>query len=75
MSRVTRWRLCMLAVLILSVISFTPLVIPMGEYRPMLAGIPITLWAGGLVAFALVALTYLAGLLHPEAGKDEEVKS
>ena len=39
----------------------------------MMAGIPITIWAGGLIAFALVALTYFAGLVHPEAGKDEEV--
>jgi hypothetical protein len=33
----------------------------------MLAGIPLTLWAGIGIAFALVGLTYLGARVHPGA--------
>jgi hypothetical protein len=59
-------------VVVLSVISFTPLVIPAGEFRPTLVGIPLTLWAGGLIAFALVFLTWVAGRVYPEADEGGE---
>ena len=55
-----------MAVVVLSAITFTPLVIPAGRYEPMLAGVPLTLWAGILIALLLVALTYVGVLVHPD---------
>ena len=60
------WRLCCLKVVMLSVLAFTPLVIPPGRYEPMLAGMPLTLWAGIGIACALVALTYVGARVHPD---------
>ena len=67
------WRICYLSAVFLAVLSFTPLVIPMGQYEPRLAGLPYTLWVGILVAIAFVVLTYAAGRLYPveEAGERE----
>ena len=42
------WKLCCAAVILLSILCFTPLVIPAHEYRPLLWGLPRTLWAGML---------------------------
>ena len=60
------WRLCCLAMVVLSVLTFTPLVIPQGRYEPMLAGVPLTLWAGIAIAVAMVALTYVGTHVHPD---------
>ncbi len=60
------WRLCCGAAAVLSVLAFTPLVIPPGRYEPMLAGMPLTLWAGILIAFGLVVLTYIGARVHPD---------
>lgn len=59
------WRLCYGAVILLSLLTFTPLVTPLGTYRPFLLGVPYTLWVGMLITIALVALTYAAGKLYP----------
>ena len=45
-TKVVYWRLCSIAVAVLSVLTFTPLVTPPGRYEPMLGGVPLTLWAG-----------------------------
>lgn len=60
------WRLVCGAAALVSVLAFTPLVIPPGRYAPMLAGVPLTLWAGIGIACALVALTYVGGRVHPD---------
>jgi hypothetical protein len=65
-----KWWLVCLAALLLSVITFTPLVIPEGQFSPMLFGLPVTLWTGILVAFAFVVLTFVAARVHPEALDD-----
>ena len=67
----TYWRACYLAVVALSIITFTPLVIPAGIYRPMLAGMPYTLWLGILVTVLLVVLTFLATQLYHPPGNEE----
>jgi hypothetical protein len=59
------WNLCIVGVLILCIVTFTPLVIPRGVYEPMLFGIPYTLWVGMIIAVSLVFLTYLATKVHP----------
>jgi len=66
MSKKTLWNVCLAGAAALSVLTFTPLVIPPGEFRPMLGGIPLTLWTGIVIAFLFIALTYLAGRVHPE---------
>ncbi len=63
------WSLCIVGIVALCVISFTPLVIPAGESTPMLLGVPRTLWAGILVYAAMVVLTFVGTRVHPEADK------
>ncbi len=65
-SKTLYWRLCCGAAAALSVLAFTPLVIPPGRYEPMLAGMPLTLWAGIGIACALVALTFVGARVHPD---------
>ena len=64
-SRRFYWRLCYGAVILLSILTFTPAVTPIGTYQPMVLGLPYTLWTGILVTIGLVALTYAAGRLFP----------
>ena len=64
------YRLLILPALILSIITFTPLVMPYGKYEPTFLHLPYTLWTGLLVALLLVFLTWLAVHLHP--GKEED---
>ena len=65
-TKILYWRLCCVAMVVLSVLTFTPLVIPAGRYEPMLAGVPLTLWAGIAIAVAMVALTYIGTRVHPD---------
>jgi len=64
------WRFCVYIVLLLIVITYTPLVIPRGVYKPMVLGIPFSLWTSFLITLILVALTYLGSRVHP--GNDDE---
>lgn len=58
---------------LLTVISFTPIIIPQGQYKPELFGIPYTFWTGFLITLFLVILTFIGMRLHPGA-KEEEKK-
>ncbi len=64
------WRICTALVVVLILITYTPLVIPRGVYKPMLMGIPYTLWVSFLITAALVLITFIGSKVHP--GKDEE---
>ncbi|UCG27843.1 MAG: hypothetical protein JSV24_00360 [Bacteroidales bacterium] len=64
------WKICCLAAILLSVITFTPLVIPAGKYVPQLFGMPYSLWIGILITVGFVILTFLGTIVHP--GKKEE---
>ena len=66
------WRLTVAAAVVVSIVSFTPLVLSWGEPGPFFLGMPHTLWAGMLVAFVLVLLTYLGARLHPEIDEPGE---
>jgi hypothetical protein len=66
------WRICTLLVLVLVVLGYTPLMIPHGIYKPMIFGIPYSLWTSILVTVALVVLTYMGSKVHP--GNDEGEK-
>ena len=59
------WRIYCAAAILLTILAFSPLVIPEGKHLPMLAGLPYTLWMGILLSAALVLLTYLATRVHP----------
>jgi hypothetical protein len=64
------WRICTALVVLLVIITYTPLIIPGGVYKPMVLGIPYTLWTSFLITAALVLITYIGSKVHP--GKDEE---
>jgi len=61
----TYWYLCVAAAVLLSIITFTPLVIPKGVYEPMLWGIPYTLWVSFFVMILFVIITYIGTRVHP----------
>ncbi len=69
MSRRTKRHLVYALAVVVSALTFTPLVIPAGVPEPWVLGMPRTLWAGVLVTMALVFLTYLATRFSPS---DEE---
>ncbi len=66
------WKICMVVFCILTIISFTPLIIPQGQFKPELIGIPYSLWSSFLITVALVALTWVGTKVHP--GRKEEEK-
>jgi len=70
MKKKTIWRICTLVVPILIILAYTPLMIPNGVYKPMLLGLPYTLWTSFIITVVLVALTYIGARVHP--GNDEE---
>jgi len=63
------WTLCVVLVGVLMVLAYTPLMIPNGVYKPMILGIPYTLWTSFLITALLVILTYIGAKVHP--GSDE----
>ncbi|MDZ7608471.1 MAG: hypothetical protein U5K79_23440 [Cyclobacteriaceae bacterium] len=65
------WRILSAAAIVLTLLVFTPLVIPQGKFRPELLGMPYSLWTTYLITIALVVLTYLGTKVHRT---DEEVK-
>ena len=64
------WRAAVVAATLLSAVTFTPLVTPEGVSDPELFGLPRTLWTGLIVAFALVAITFIGTRVHP--GEDDD---
>ena len=67
----TGWRLCIAGTIVLCILSFTPLVIPARESRPLLWGLPRTLWLGIVVYALIVLITLVATYVHPEAQQEE----
>jgi hypothetical protein len=67
------WRILRTLAIILCIITFTPIVIPKGVYRPELFGIPYSLWTSFLITVALVVLTYFGTKVH--RNDEEEVES
>ena len=58
------WKFTRAGVIILSILIFTPLVIPANEYNPKLIGLPYTLWTGILAYFGYVALILIGIFAH-----------
>lgn len=69
------WRLCYGGVFVLSVLAFTPLVIPSGVVQPIVLGMPYTLWVGILLTVVLVGLTYVATRLYPVVENSTDQRS
>ena len=67
------WTICVILVVVLIVIGYTPIMIPKGVYKPMILGIPYSLWLSFLITVALVTLTYIGSKVHPGADEEEEV--
>ena len=65
------WKICSGIVITLTIIVFTPLVMPIGEYKPMLFGIPYTLWTSFLITLTLVIITLIGTKIHPGIEKEE----
>jgi hypothetical protein len=65
------WFLCVALAVILSALTFTPLVIPAGQFQPELSGVPYTLWVSILLTILLVLLTYIGTRVHPGRNSDE----
>ena len=55
----------------LSMATFTPLVMPYGVHTPTLFHLPYTLWTGLITALLFVLITWLAVRVHPGKGEDE----
>lgn len=66
------WRLCVFLVVLLIILAYTPLMLPEGIYKPMILGIPYSLWTSILITMALVALTYVGSKVHPGSDEEEE---
>ena len=66
------WTLCVVLVIVLMVLGYTPLMIPNGVYKPVILGIPYSLWTSFLVTVALVILTFIGSKVHPGSDEGEE---
>ena len=65
------YKVLIAAAIVLACITFTPLVMPYGVYKPTLLSFPYTLWTGLIVALLFVLITYLAVRIHPGNKEDE----
>ena len=68
MNRSQLWTLCRIAVFVMVILIFTPLVVPANKSLPLVLGMPYTLWMGLVVSFVLLALTIFGSWVHP--GRD-----
>ena len=66
------WTLCAVLVIVLMVLGYTPLMIPNGVYKPVILGIPYSLWTSFLLTVALVVLTFIGSKVHPGSDEVEE---
>ena len=64
------WHLCIAAMILLSVLAFTPLIIPEGTFSPTIAGVPRTIWAGIALYIVMVVITYIGTRVHPDNKTD-----
>lgn len=67
------WKISIFLAILLTIITFTPLVTPIGVYKPMLFGIPYTLWTSILVTILFVVLTFAGSRVHPGKNNGENI--
>ena len=58
--------------LALTIAVFTPFLTPKDVYRPMLFGLPYTLWMGVLVTIVFVILTWQAARAYKKVEEEEQ---
>ena len=66
----TAWYILIACAVLLTLITFTPLVIPQGVFQPELFGMPYTLWLTILITIGYVVLTLIGTKVHPGNDKD-----
>lgn len=66
------WRICIAIAIVLIILAFTPIALPKGVYKPMLLGLPFSLWVSFLITASLVVLTYIGANVHPGADEEED---
>ncbi len=66
------WTIIRIAIIVISILVFTPLVIPKGVYTPELFGMPYTLWVGMVVYFSFLILILIGVFVHSKLFKEEE---
>ena len=66
------WILCCCGIVLVAVLTFTPLVIPVGVHKPSLGPLPYSLWMGFLSVALMVGITFIGTRVHP-ANEEEEL--
>ena len=66
------WTIIRIAIIVISILVFTPLVIPKGVYAPELFGMPYTLWIGMVIYFSFLILILIGVSVHSKIFKEEE---
>ncbi len=64
------WLIVKIMIIIISIMVFTPIVTPNGEYNPELFGLPYTLWTGMLVYIILFSLNIIGVTVHSKIYKE-----
>lgn len=65
------WAICVVLASLLIILAFTPVALPKGVYKPMVLGLPFSLWFSFLITVSLVILTYIGAHVHPGADEEE----
>jgi len=65
------WIILVIIILSLTIITYTPLVTPAGQFTPKVMGVPYTLWMGFLITCLIVFATYLATKVHPSQKEEK----
>jgi len=68
--KMINWRISIIGVILLTALGLSPVVIPVGVFKPGFIGMPYTLWMGILVCVCLVLMTFIGSKVHP--GNDNE---
>jgi len=61
----TIWKICCITVVVMAILTFTPVVTPVGKASPEVFGMPYTMWMGLLWTMLLVVITYIGTKVHP----------
>ena len=56
------WTICKILFIVLSIVTFTSIVIPAEQTNPTLYGLPRTLWVGLLISLSFIVLTILGSI-------------
>ena len=66
------WTIIRIVIIVISILVFTPLVIPKGVYAPELFGMPYTLWVGMVSYFSFLILILIGVSVHSKIFKEEK---